>query len=65
MAIRPTPAAATVPTRNGPSQPAGRVPKTMFFSALVDDCAEDDRNQEEEREARGAVAIEPRGSARR
>jgi hypothetical protein len=57
MAIRPLPAAASVPTRNGPAQPSGSSPDDVG-PALEEHGAEDDRHEEEEREARRRVAVE-------
>ena len=57
MAARPTARAARVPIRNGPPRPSGEGSRSRLQS-LVDHRAEDDRNEEQEREARCRVAVE-------
>ena len=58
MAISPTPAAAIVPTRKGPSQPDGRLPNDVL-RALVEDCAKTTGIRRKNERRAALSAIEP------
>ena len=48
-----------MPTTNGPAIPVGRSAEQDVLHALADDGAERDREQQQEREARRRVTVEP------
>ena len=58
MTISPLPAAASVPTTNGPFQPGRQVAQQDVLHALQQDGAEHGRYEQQKREARGRVAVE-------
>jgi hypothetical protein len=65
IASRPAPAAVSVPTRNGPAQAGRQVAEQHVLHALEEHGAERDRDQQQEREACGGVAVEAQEAAGR